>query len=139
MAKDQGAIRYDIRPRGAPKPSARAAVVAAPPKKPFDPIKFYNEVRAEARKVTWTSWKETWITSVMVGIMVVVTALFFFSVDGVFGLAMNWILKLTAEIMSDTATHTSTRHKWYIVHAYSNFEKKVAEAIREQAHDPGPR
>jgi transcriptional antiterminator NusG len=28
-------------------------------------------------------------------------------------------------------------HKWYIVHAYSNFEKKVAEAIREQADRQG--
>ena len=28
-------------------------------------------------------------------------------------------------------------HKWYIVHAYSNFEKKVAEAIREQARNQG--
>jgi transcriptional antiterminator NusG len=27
--------------------------------------------------------------------------------------------------------------KWYIVHAYSNFEKKVAEAIREQADRQG--
>ena len=27
--------------------------------------------------------------------------------------------------------------KWYIVHAYSNFEKKVAEAIREQAESQG--
>jgi preprotein translocase subunit SecE len=92
MAKDQGAIQTNLRPRGA----ARSSVAVQPPKKPFDPLKFYNEVRAEARKVTWTSWKETWITSVMVGIMVVVTALFFFSVDGVFGLAMNWVLKLTA-------------------------------------------
>ena len=28
-------------------------------------------------------------------------------------------------------------HKWFIVHAYSNFEKKVAESIREQAKSQG--
>ena len=89
MAKDQGAIQTNLRPRGA----ARSSVAVQPPKKPFDPIKFYNEVRAEARKVTWTSWKETWITSVMVGIMVVMAALFFFGVDAMFGFAMQQILK----------------------------------------------
>ena len=32
---------------------------------------------------------------------------------------------------------SNPHHKWYIVHAYSNFEKKVAEAIRDQAKQHG--
>ena len=94
MAKDQGAIPTTIRPRGAPKPSARAAVVAEPPKKPFNLVKFYNEVRAEARKVSWTSWRETWITSLMVFIMILITAFFFVVVDIGLRIGMQFILKL---------------------------------------------
>jgi transcriptional antiterminator NusG len=41
--------------------------------------------------------------------------------------------------MSDIAASDSTTRpkRWYIVHAYSNFEKKVQESIREQAKQRG--
>jgi len=39
--------------------------------------------------------------------------------------------------MSDAATAVKSDAKWYIVHTYSNFEKKVAEEIKRQAQIQG--
>ena len=38
--------------------------------------------------------------------------------------------------MASAGTHMMDK-RWYIVHAYSNFEKKVAESIREQSKQRG--
>ena len=97
MAKDQGIVQTNLRPRtplrGRPAGGGSGTEIEATPKKPFNPVKFWNETRAEAKKITWTSWKETWITSVMVGIMVVVTATFFFGVDTLLSTGVSLILK----------------------------------------------
>ncbi|NBB51561.1 preprotein translocase subunit SecE [Rhizobium sp. CRIBSB] len=71
------------RPTGAQTASAgqTVAVDAAPAKPRVSPMQFFSQVRAEARKIVWPSRKETWITSVMVFIMVVVAAIFFWIVD----------------------------------------------------------
>ncbi|HEY0102616.1 MAG TPA: transcription termination/antitermination NusG family protein, partial [Brevundimonas sp.] len=41
--------------------------------------------------------------------------------------------------MTDATTKPAAnpRHKWYIVHAYSNFEKKVAQHLTDQARQQG--
>jgi preprotein translocase subunit SecE len=92
MAKGQNIVQG-----GAGRKPPTVATVGAPVaavKKRVGPAQFLREVQAEARKVTWTSWKETWITSVMVGFMVVVTAIFFFAADWILGLGISAILKL---------------------------------------------
>ena len=58
----------------------------------FSPFKFMQEVRAEASKVTWPTWKETWLTSVMVFIMIVLFMIFFFFVDQALGYALRLLL-----------------------------------------------
>jgi preprotein translocase subunit SecE len=105
MAKDQSAKVVARRAKGPPQKSAQMAKTTGPnavqtpvaPARPrTSPAQFWNEVRAEARKITWTSWKETWITSVMVGIMVVITAIFFMVVDGALNFLVTQLLKLAS-------------------------------------------
>ena len=98
MAKDQ-ALPPVARTRSRPPAPRQTAAVSAraeehAPKKRFNPAQFAREVRAEARKITWPSRRETWITSVMVFIMVVVTSIFFFLVDAGMSLGITQILKL---------------------------------------------
>ena len=98
MAKKPGTNPSAIRNRAAKTAAAMATTgaVAQAPKKKTNPVQFFREVRAEARKITWTSRKETWITSVMVAIMVLLAALFFWGVDTLLRLVISAILRLAS-------------------------------------------
>ena len=66
------------------KKSVIEADAEAPvPRRRTSPLQFFQEVRRETSKVTWPSWKETWLTTMMVFIMVGFTMVFFFVVDTV--------------------------------------------------------
>jgi len=97
MAKKPGSTPQAIKNRAAKTAAAMnapAAVAQAQPKKKTSLPQFAKEVRAEARKITWTTRKETWITSVMVAIMVALAGVFFFVVDIGLQFGVTQILKL---------------------------------------------
>ena len=55
-----------------------------------NPLQFIEEVRQETSKVTWPTWKEVWITTIMVLIMVALTSMFFLLAD----LVISWVIQL---------------------------------------------
>lgn len=58
----------------------------------FNPITFMQEVRQEVAKVTWPTWKEVWITTLMVLIMVALASVFFLAVDQALSYVMRFVL-----------------------------------------------
>jgi preprotein translocase subunit SecE len=59
-----------------------------------NPFQFIDEVRQETSKVTWPSWKEVWVTTAMVLVMVALTAVFFLLTDLVIGNVIKFVLAL---------------------------------------------
>ena len=56
----------------------------------YNPVEFIQEVRQEASKDTWPTWKEVWITTLMVLVMVTLASMFFLLTDQVLG----WLVRL---------------------------------------------
>jgi preprotein translocase subunit SecE len=55
-------------------------------------IQFFREVQRETSKVTWPTWKETWLTTVIVFIMVGLMMVFFFLVDYLLSFGERWLI-----------------------------------------------
>ncbi len=62
------------------------------PRRRGGPFRFFGEVRAEARKVTWATRQEVTVSTIMVVIFGVVAAIFFFTVDSILRFGIGLIL-----------------------------------------------
>ena len=85
--------------RRSPKPEAEGSSPSAPANLSIEimrnPIKFIQEVKQEAFKVTWPTWKETLQGALMVFIMAVVMSLFFLLLDQVLKFFLELLLKVS--------------------------------------------
>jgi preprotein translocase subunit SecE len=83
--------------RRSPKPEVGGSIPSAPAKKNImrNPLKFLQEVKQEAFKVTWPTWKETIQGSLMVVAMAIIAAIFFLLIDQLFKFFLDLILKVS--------------------------------------------
>lgn len=58
------------------------------------PNEFFNQVKAEARKVVWPTRQETTTTAIFVALMMALLSVFFLGVDTLFGAAVRMLLAL---------------------------------------------
>jgi preprotein translocase subunit SecE len=59
-----------------------------------NPLKFFQEVKQEAFKVTWPTGKETVQGTIMVAIMAIIASLFFLLIDQFYKFLLEIILKI---------------------------------------------
>ncbi|MGQ4272677.1 preprotein translocase subunit SecE [Terrihabitans sp. B22-R8] len=57
-----------------------------------NPVKFFQEVRAETAKITWPTRRETLITTAMVFVFAVIASIFFLVVDQVLRIVVTFVL-----------------------------------------------
>ena len=88
---------FPSRPRPATAGGGASAATADPARPRVTVAQFTREVRTEGRKITWPSRKETWITSVMVFIMVVLASGFFALVDGSLSFILQQLLRWVSQ------------------------------------------
>ena len=60
-----------------------------------NPIRFLQEVKQEAFKVSWPTWKETLQGAIMVFVMALVMSLFFLLLDQVLKFFLEILLKVS--------------------------------------------
>jgi len=62
-------------------------------KKKINPAQFVRQVRQEIQKVTWPEKKDTFISSAIVIILVILFSLFFLVTDQIWSKGLRWIIE----------------------------------------------
>lgn len=60
----------------------------------ISPNEFFNQVKAEARKVVWPTRQETVATALFVAAMLLILSFFFLGIDTIFGKTVQFLLSL---------------------------------------------
>ena len=83
--------------RRSPKPEVGGSIPSAPAKIKImkNPLKFIQEVKQEAFKVTWPTGKETLQGTLMVVAMAIVASLFFLLLDQFLKFFLEMVLKIS--------------------------------------------
>ena len=81
--------------RRSPKPEVGGSIPSAPAKRNFEminPLKFVQEVKQEASKITWPTRKDVMIGSLMVFVLATIASLFFLLLDQIYKFLLDIIL-----------------------------------------------
>ena len=62
-------------------------------KKKTNPAQFVRQVRQEMQKITWPEKKDTFISSAIVIILVILFSLFFLVTDQIWSKGLRWIIE----------------------------------------------
>jgi preprotein translocase subunit SecE len=57
-------------------------------------FRFLRQVRQEFNKITWMPKKQVAMSTLMVFVMIVITSIYFFSLDGLLSAVVSFLLKL---------------------------------------------
>ena len=83
--------------RRSPKPEGGGSIPSAPAKRGkemINPLKFIQQVKQEAFKVTWPKSKEVAIGSLMVFVLASIAAIFFLLLDQIYKFLLDIILTI---------------------------------------------
>ena len=82
--------------RRSPKPEAVGSIPSAPAKKKImkNPLKFFQEVKQEAFRITWPTKKDTIMGALMVFALSSIAAIFFLLLDQILRFLLNFILTI---------------------------------------------